>query len=124
MPGTNEPSGAQKLIGDFAPKLASLIRLRSRGLSSGRRQTSPNKTSSVTVASLIAGGSTEQLRFHLGFAKDNGLTETELLRRLAQGHVSHHRRPAGLRRRTELNDDLTQDTTTTAEPPAHGGAAR
>lgn len=32
----------------------------------------------MTVASLITSGSSEQLRGHLGRAKANGLTETEL----------------------------------------------
>ena len=32
----------------------------------------------ITVAALIAGGNTEQLKNHLARAKDNGLTETEL----------------------------------------------
>jgi len=32
----------------------------------------------ITVAALITGGNTEQLRGHLMRAKDNGLTETEL----------------------------------------------
>ena len=33
----------------------------------------------ITVAALIAGGNTEQLTFHLQFAKDNGATEEELI---------------------------------------------
>ena len=32
----------------------------------------------ITVAALIAGGNTEQLKSHLARAKTNGLTETEL----------------------------------------------
>ena len=78
MPDTHEPSGAQKLIGDFAPKLASLTDDVLFGDIWRRPELSPRDRSLITVASLIAGGSTEQLRFHLGFAKDNGLTETEL----------------------------------------------
>ena len=31
------------------------------------------------MAALTAGGNTEQLTFHLQFAKDNGATETELI---------------------------------------------
>jgi alkylhydroperoxidase/carboxymuconolactone decarboxylase family protein YurZ len=31
----------------------------------------------VTIAALLAGGDIEQLRFHLAFAKDNGVTEQE-----------------------------------------------
>ena len=33
----------------------------------------------VTVAALIAGGNTEQLNFHLPYARDNGVTEQELI---------------------------------------------
>lgn len=33
----------------------------------------------VTVAALLAGGDIEQLRFHLAFAEDNGVTEQELI---------------------------------------------
>ena len=32
----------------------------------------------ITVASLITGGNTEQLRAHFGIAKHSGLTETKL----------------------------------------------
>ena len=56
-----QPSGAQRLIGDFAPKLVTLT-----------------DDVLVTVAALITNGSTEQLRVHLQIAKANGLTETEL----------------------------------------------
>ena len=33
----------------------------------------------ITVAALVAGGDADQLRFHLGRAKENGVTETELI---------------------------------------------
>jgi 4-carboxymuconolactone decarboxylase len=33
----------------------------------------------ATVAALVAMGSTDQLNFHLGFARDNGVTEDELI---------------------------------------------
>jgi Carboxymuconolactone decarboxylase family len=59
-----------------------------------RAELSPRDRSLITVAALIAGGNTEQLRGHLTRARENGLTETELkeiiihpcvLRRLAEG---------------------------------------
>jgi hypothetical protein len=40
---------------------------------------SPRDRSLVTVASLITGGNTEQLVFHLKKAKKNGLSEEELI---------------------------------------------
>jgi len=44
-----------------------------------RPELSPRERSLITVAALTAGGNTEQLTFHLQFAKDNGATETELI---------------------------------------------
>jgi 4-carboxymuconolactone decarboxylase len=38
----------------------------------------PRDRSLITCAALITNGSTAQLRSHLGRAKNNGLTETEL----------------------------------------------
>ena len=43
-----------------------------------RTELSPRDRSLVTVAALVAGGNTDQLRSHLIRARDNGLTETEL----------------------------------------------
>ena len=44
-----------------------------------RPQLSPRERSLVTVAALTTSGSTEQLVFHLGLAKENGATEEELI---------------------------------------------
>ena len=43
-----------------------------------RTELSKRDRSLNTVAALIAGGNTEQLKSHLARAQDNGLTETEL----------------------------------------------
>lgn len=75
---TPEPSGAQKLIGDFAPKLVSLTDDVLFGDIWRRPELAPRDRSLITVAALITNGSTDQLRAHLGIAKTNGLTETEL----------------------------------------------
>jgi 4-carboxymuconolactone decarboxylase len=69
---------AQQLIGDFAPKLVELTDGVLFGDIWERSELSPRDRSLVTVASLVTSGSTEQLRGHLGRAKANGLTETEL----------------------------------------------
>lgn len=37
----------------------------------------------IAVASLVTGGRTEELAYHLGPAKENGLTETELIEVIA-----------------------------------------
>jgi 4-carboxymuconolactone decarboxylase len=72
------PSRAQEVIGDFAPKLVSLTDDVLFGDVWKRPELAPRDRSLITVAALITGGNTEQLRAHLGIAKDNGLTETEL----------------------------------------------
>jgi 4-carboxymuconolactone decarboxylase len=71
-------SRAQQLIGDFAPKLVSLTDDVLFGDIWARTELSPRDRSLITVATLIAGGNTEQLPGHLRRARDNGLTETEL----------------------------------------------
>ena len=73
-----QPSGAQRLIGDFAPKLVSLTDDVLFGDIWRRPELPPRDRSLVTVAALITNGSTEQLRAHLQITKDNGFTETEL----------------------------------------------
>jgi 4-carboxymuconolactone decarboxylase len=74
----SEQTPAQRLIGDFAPKLVELTDNVIFGDIWKRPELSPRDRSLITVACLISGGNTEQLRHHLGRAKDNGLTETEL----------------------------------------------
>lgn len=78
MSESKELSPAQKLIGDFAPKLAELTDEVLFGDVWARTELSPRDRSLVTVAALIANGNTEQLVGHLNRAKANGLTETEL----------------------------------------------
>ena len=74
-----EPSGAQKMFGDFAPGLVHFTDDVLFGEVWQREALSPRDRSLVTVACLIAGGNVEQLTFHLQFAKDNGATEEELI---------------------------------------------
>src|SRR5205085_4552396 len=78
MPDPHAQTPAQQLIGDFAPKLVSLTDDVLFGDVWTRAELAPRDRSLITVAALIAGGNTEQLRSHLVRAKDNGLTETEL----------------------------------------------
>jgi 4-carboxymuconolactone decarboxylase len=73
-----EQSRAQQLIGDFAPKLAELTDNVLFGDVWERPELAKRDRSLVTVASLVTGGSAEQLVSHLRLAKANGLTETEL----------------------------------------------
>lgn len=78
MAESKELSPAQKLVGDFAPKLAELTDEVLFGDVWARPELSPRDRSLITVAALIANGNTEQLVGHLNRAKANGLTETEL----------------------------------------------
>ncbi len=78
MSESQEQTPAQKLIGPFLPKMVSLTDDVLFGDIWERTELSKRDRSLITVASLIAGGNTEQLPGHLMRAKDNGLTETEL----------------------------------------------
>jgi 4-carboxymuconolactone decarboxylase len=78
MPEIKEPTVAQKLVGDFAPKLAELTDDVLFSDIWERTELSKRDRSLITVAALIANGNTEQLIGHLSQAKQNGLSEAEL----------------------------------------------
>jgi 4-carboxymuconolactone decarboxylase len=74
-----EPSAAQRLVGDIAPKLAELTDEVLFGDVWARPELARRDRSLVTVAALVSNGSTEQLVSHLRLAKQNGVSETELV---------------------------------------------
>jgi 4-carboxymuconolactone decarboxylase len=74
-----EQSGAAKMFGDFAPGLVTFTDDVLFGQVWTRPELSPRDRSLVTVAALTAAGNTEQLTYHLGLARQNGVTETELI---------------------------------------------
>jgi 4-carboxymuconolactone decarboxylase len=74
-----EPSAIKKILGDFSPKLVQLTDDVLFGDVWERPELSKRDRSLVTVAALIAGGNAEQLPFHLKRARENGLTEAELI---------------------------------------------
>jgi len=76
---SNEPSRAQKMIGDFAPKLVDLTDRVLFGEVWERPELSKRDRSLATVAALIAMNRPDQLRFHLGFAVENGVKKEELI---------------------------------------------
>jgi 4-carboxymuconolactone decarboxylase len=76
---TKETSAAQKLIGDFAPKLVDLTDRVLFGDVWERPELSKRDRSLATVAALIALNRPDQLRFHLNRAVENGLTKEELI---------------------------------------------
>ncbi len=76
---SKEPSAAQKMIGDFAPKLAELTDNVLFGDVWERPGLSKRDRSLVTVTALVALNRTEQLRFHLERALENGVTKDEVV---------------------------------------------
>lgn len=74
-----EQSGASRMFGDFAPGLVAFTDDVLFGQLWTRPELSPRDRSLVTVAALTAAGNTEQLSYHLGLARQNGATETELI---------------------------------------------
>ena len=79
-----EPSALKKAYGDFSPKIVQLTDDVLFGDVWERPELSKRDRSLVTVTALIAGGNTEQLPFHLKRAKENGVTETEMI-----GTITH-----------------------------------
>ena len=76
---SKETSAAEKMIGDFAPKL---VELTDHVLFEDvweRPELSKRDRSLVTVAALVALHRPEQLRFHLKKAIENGLKQEELI---------------------------------------------
>jgi 4-carboxymuconolactone decarboxylase len=72
-------SGAQRMFGDFAPGIVHFTDDVLFGEVWTRPQLAARDRSLITVASLLTGGNVEQLTFHLAYAKDNGVTEEELI---------------------------------------------
>ena len=77
--GNKEPSGAERMFGDFAPALVGFTDDVLFGEVWERTELSAKERSLVTVAALTTSGNTDQLVFHLDFAKQNGATEDELI---------------------------------------------
>ena len=74
-----QPSRAQQLMGDIAPKLADLTDTVLFGDIWARPGLSRRDRSLVTVSALIAMNRPDQLRSHLALARQNGLKEEELV---------------------------------------------
>jgi len=79
QPPPQEASGAARQFGNFAPALVSFTDDVLFGQLWTRPELSPRDRSLVTVAALATAGNTGQLPYHLGLAKQNGVTETELI---------------------------------------------
>jgi 4-carboxymuconolactone decarboxylase len=75
---SDQPTRAQRLLGDFAPKLAQLTDDVLYGDVWARPQLSARDRSLVTISTLVAMNRPDQLRSHLALARDNGVTEEEI----------------------------------------------
>lgn len=75
---------AQRLMGNIAPKLADLTDNVLFGDVWERPGLSKRDRSLVTVSALIAMNRPDQLRSHLARARDNGVTEQELIEAITQ----------------------------------------
>ena len=82
--GTKEPAVAQKLFGDFDPKLAEITDNVLLGDVWERPGLSKHDRSLITVAALIALNRPEQLRSHLNLARANGVTKEEVVEVITQ----------------------------------------
>lgn len=78
--GTATPqTPARRLLGEMAPKLAELTDTVLFGDVWARPQLSRRDRSLVTVSALVAMNRPDQLRSHLALARQNGLTQDELI---------------------------------------------
>ncbi|HZD00776.1 MAG TPA: carboxymuconolactone decarboxylase family protein [Actinomycetes bacterium] len=75
----SQPTAAQQMIGDFAPKLVELTDEVLFGDIWERPGLSKRDRSLVTVTALVALYRTDQITFHLRRALENGLTKDELI---------------------------------------------
>lgn len=72
-------TGGQRAVGDIAPPLANYTDKVLFDEVWARPELSPRDRSLVTVSALVTLGATDQLAFHLGLARDNGVTEQVLI---------------------------------------------
>src|SRR6516225_10668108 len=79
MSMSEEPSGAERMFGDFAPKLVQLTDDVLFGDVWERKELSKRDRSLITVAALVALNRPDQLRFHLSRAVENGVRKEELI---------------------------------------------
>lgn len=84
MESDKKMSDVQKMLGDFAPKLVEYTDKVLFGDVWEGKELSPRDRSLITVAALVTGEHSGQLKYHLNKAKENGLTEAELV-----GAITH-----------------------------------
>ena len=72
-------TGGRQAFGDFAPGLVHYTDQVLFDEVWEREELSKRDRSLITVTALVAGGNIDQLRFHLPFAVQNGVTQRELI---------------------------------------------
>ena len=101
-------TGGQNAFGDFAP---GLVHYTDRVLFDEvwqRPDLSKRDRSLITVAALTALGKLDQLQFHLGFARQNGVTDNELKEALL--HLAFYSGwPNGMGATTVLKDIIENE---------------
>jgi 4-carboxymuconolactone decarboxylase len=79
QPQPKQVGGGRRTVGDVAPKLAELTDDVLFDDVWNRTELAARDRSLLTVAALVAGSDADQLRFHLGRARENSVSETELV---------------------------------------------
>ena len=77
--GPMQPTPAQRMFGDISPKFAELTDNVLFGDVWARPGLSPRDRSLITVSALVAMNRPDQLRSHLALARQNGVTQDELI---------------------------------------------
>ncbi len=72
-------TGGERAVGDIAPALAHYTDRVLFDEVWARSELSCRDRSLATVSALVTLGAADQLTFHLGYARDNGITEEELI---------------------------------------------
>src|SRR5262249_16684674 len=76
---SRDPKAAEKMMGDFAPKLPELTDEVLFAVVWERPQLSKRDRCLITCAALVATGKTDQMTFHVPFAIENGVKEEEIV---------------------------------------------
>jgi 4-carboxymuconolactone decarboxylase len=76
---SRDPKAAEKMMGEFAPKLAEFTDEVLFGDLWERPQLSRRDRCLITCAALVATGKTDQMGFHFPFAIENGVKQEELV---------------------------------------------
>ena len=105
---TKDQSPAQRAFGDVAPALADFTDTVLFGDVWKRPNLIPRDRSLVTISALTALGKMDQLRFHLDFARGNGVTDEELKEALLQ-LAFYSGWPNGMSATTELKNIIENE---------------